>query len=389
MTADASADMPVRSNLPAKRAARRRSDDLRISTCSAVKNEGPFLVEWVAWMHHIGATDLHIFTNDCTDGSDLILERLDEMGYLRHLPNPSTIMDTTQHQWTMLDFFNVMPRVKRSDWVMSVDVDEFIVVKTGAGKIADLVERLPQAQAIVLNQLHFGGKGSMTYLPQQLVTEANRWCQHPGPEESKRRRGVKTLIRSDAPVTRIMNHSPRLAPSVASLWVDGSGVPIDFSVNEPGMKGMDARHAAYDLAQLNHYPLRNAETFLVKCARGKVNLAHVEIGTQYWRKHDFAEAEDLTIQPHIPALRERVADMLSDPELFSLHSASCAHHRARINELRADEKFAKVYDEVLKYHQDKVLKGKADIIEDKAEVESTPAADNVDKPGRRKGGTSG
>ncbi|MEO0944249.1 MAG: FkbM family methyltransferase, partial [Pseudomonadota bacterium] len=49
-----------------------------IPTC--MKNEGPYLLEWLAYHRSIGIQGYIVFTNDCTDGTDLMLDRLDEMG---------------------------------------------------------------------------------------------------------------------------------------------------------------------------------------------------------------------------------------------------------------------------------------------------------------------
>ncbi|MGB0799487.1 MAG: glycosyltransferase family 2 protein, partial [Planktomarina sp.] len=38
-----------------------------------MRNEGPFIVEWVAHMRHIGVADLLVYTNDCDDGTDVLL----------------------------------------------------------------------------------------------------------------------------------------------------------------------------------------------------------------------------------------------------------------------------------------------------------------------------
>jgi hypothetical protein len=38
-----------------------------------MKNEGPFILEWLAWHRAIGVQDFLIYTNDCTDGTDTFL----------------------------------------------------------------------------------------------------------------------------------------------------------------------------------------------------------------------------------------------------------------------------------------------------------------------------
>ena len=53
-----------------------------------VKNEGAFLMEWLAHHRAVGFTDFLVYSNDCSDGTDAMLDRLQAMGWLVHLPNP-------------------------------------------------------------------------------------------------------------------------------------------------------------------------------------------------------------------------------------------------------------------------------------------------------------
>ena len=41
--------------------------DLRITAVTCVKNEGPFLLEWIAFHRIIGVTDFLFYSNDCSD----------------------------------------------------------------------------------------------------------------------------------------------------------------------------------------------------------------------------------------------------------------------------------------------------------------------------------
>lgn len=337
---------------------------MRITTFSPVKNEGPFLVEWVAWMGLIGANDIHVFTNDCTDGSDLILERLDEMGRLRHLPNPSVVSGTDRHHWTVIDYLNAMPRTRRSDWVMNLDVDEFPVIHVGAGRLADLVEAVPGADCIALNQLNFGVGGALSYDPSRLVPETCLWSQAreetlPGAARP-RPRGVKTLVRGGAQVKRFANHSPLVdeADMDRVSWVDGSGRRLDRRARNARFKVAYGDEAAYGLAQVNHYALRNAESFLVKADRGRPNRAEAHLHLKYWKTYDWAEERNTAIVPHLPALRDRVADLLSDPELARLHAASVERHRARIGELLQRRFFARLHRSTVDWHRAEVLPGR-------------------------------
>jgi len=54
---------------------------------TTMKNEAPYILEWVA--HHlvIGFDHIVVLTNDCTDTTNAILTRLDALGYVTFQPN--------------------------------------------------------------------------------------------------------------------------------------------------------------------------------------------------------------------------------------------------------------------------------------------------------------
>ena len=58
---------------------------MRILAVTTLRNEAPFIVEWVAHMRAIGVTDLLVYTNDCDDGTDALLAVLAKHGALHHI----------------------------------------------------------------------------------------------------------------------------------------------------------------------------------------------------------------------------------------------------------------------------------------------------------------
>ena len=52
-----------------------------------MKNEGPYVLEWVAYHRAIGVDNFLIYTNGCADGTDEILTRLQELGHVQHRDN--------------------------------------------------------------------------------------------------------------------------------------------------------------------------------------------------------------------------------------------------------------------------------------------------------------
>ena len=64
-----------------------RSPHGRTTAVSMMKDEGPYVLEWVAHHLALGFTDLVVYTNDCSDGTDEMLLRLEALGLVHHRRN--------------------------------------------------------------------------------------------------------------------------------------------------------------------------------------------------------------------------------------------------------------------------------------------------------------
>ena len=103
---------------------------------TAMKNEGPFILEWAAYHLSIGVDRFLVYTNDCEDGSDAIWERLAALGYGAHERNDDIRARGVQK--TALMKADDHPLVAEAEWLGCLDVDEFINVKHGQGTLDDL-----------------------------------------------------------------------------------------------------------------------------------------------------------------------------------------------------------------------------------------------------------
>lgn len=338
---------------------------MRITAITPMKNEGPFILEWLAYHRLIGINDFICFTNDCADGTDLILERLDELGLVRHLPNPSCVTKGEGgHHWAAMAFVDAMARPRRSDWYISFDVDEFLCIHAGAGRLEDLFAAVPDADLIAVNQRNFGCSGRVAFKPDTPVI--GQFTRAMAPDNAAygwdRARGLKTLVRGRAPVARIGNHAPELAPGAQVAWVNGSGQRLPEALVSRQVKSLKAGMFGHDLVQLNHYAVRAMENFIVKTERGDANRPvedEVKYWRKYWNQYDDNLVEEPSIQRWLPAVEAEIARLLEDPELRDLHAGAIAWHRKAIARLRKAEPQATILRQIKGLHERKLTREQA------------------------------
>ncbi|WP_371170591.1 glycosyltransferase family 2 protein [Aliiroseovarius sp. 2305UL8-7] len=318
----------------------------RCAVVTTMKNEGPFILEWLAYHRAIGVDDFIVYTNDCTDGTDTMLDLLQSKGILQHRENPFRSNDL-KPQHAALQAAEDEALIKDATWVTCIDVDEFINIKTGDGTLNALFEAVPDANMISMTWRLFGNSDVHEY-HDKPVTEQFLRCAPELVRKPHQAWGFKTLFRNAGIFNKLGVHRPKgLRPQLWDQinWVNGSGKPMPRDMFRNGWRST-LRSYGYDLVQLNHYAVRSAESFLVKRDRGRVNHVDRDQGLAYWFRMNNNAEEDGSIQSRLQMMRSELDQLLDDPDIAMAHAYSVQCHRAKIAELRATEKYSGFYDDL-------------------------------------------
>src|SRR6185312_1098670 len=274
------------------------------------KNEGRFLLEWIAYHRLIGVADFLVYTNDCEDESPALLDRLQEMGHAAHMPNPLAPGEQAQNK--ALNRAAEHPLVKAADYVLQIDPDEFLCIKTGDGRIADLIATAPEADAICI-QMRFFGDSGFASMPDGLVIENLTRASF---EDFEPNANVKSIARNGDVFDKITaNHMPAFAPGKHPRMFNAGAkeIPLESRSN----KIPDAlRSMRY--AQLNHYAVRTFADYRAKKHRGTPAGNDAKLTMAYWHQRNRNDVEDRAILRHVPAAKALMAEWLADPVLARL-----------------------------------------------------------------------
>lgn len=308
---------------------------------TAMKNEGPFILEWVAYHLSIGFDRFLTYSNDCEDGTDLIWDRLAELGYGAHERNHDILPRGVQK--TALLRADGHPLTEEATWIACLDVDEFLNVKRGEGRLDDLFGSIPDADMIMLCWRRFGAAGIAGFRDAPVIEQFDRAAPEicPYPFHNY---GFKSLWRRGAGWARIGVHRP-LDPDPARVdqlrvfTADGTAAG---RYREKGI-WLTAETAGYAGAQLNHYSLRSAESFLVKCDRGLANARTSAPDLGYWAERNFNQVEDRSILRRLPEMRARLNRLKADQTLARLHEQSVVWHKTRARSLLTEAEPLKLF----------------------------------------------
>ncbi len=289
---------------------------------STMKNEGPYIVEWIAHYLNLGFDGFVLYSNDCSDGTNLILNRLDAMGIVEHYDNPiGPRMDPQRRAYSRA---NKTDTVKNADWALIVDADEFLNIHVGDGSLDALLKALPEGtDAVSLNWRLFGSGGAQHMDTAPVTERFTRACNVIKPENGLVW-GFKTLFRPKS-FDYFGVHRPRFLKKREitddmALWVNASGKPMGSQYFKTGWRS-NSRIVSYEFGQINHYAVKSREEFVLKKLRGTANSKDKSrIDLEYWGKYDLNAKEDHSIRSG--DLRGRIDSLLADTELRVLHEAS-------------------------------------------------------------------
>lgn len=301
---------------------------------SSMRDEGPYLLEFVAHHRAIGFDRILIASNDCRDGTDLLLDALDRAGAITHYRNVIEPGETPQH--AAYKAMRSRYGLDRADWLMVLDADEFLDVTSGDGKVQDLTAAAgADVDIIRLNAMTFGTVDDPLWHPGLVTEQFTRRlpAHHPwnGP--------VKTLTRGLARFRNIHNHSvvgyrgdsdlkvmrgdrsTYAVPPDSPLWSLLRRVPAD-----------DIRHGA---AHYNHYAVKSLASFMLRQGRGRgaapkgqVNDRHT---VEYFDRISQARISDRGFAGrHGAALRAEYRRLLSIPEIAAAQAETERRYGALI-----------------------------------------------------------
>ncbi|MCC6008736.1 MAG: glycosyltransferase family 2 protein [Rhodobacteraceae bacterium] len=329
---------------------------MRLLAITCMRDEGPFVLDWVAHHRALGVGRFLVFTNDCTDGTDAVLEALEPAGVV-HVPQ--TVAPDASPQWQALEAAFHHPETQAADWLLGIDCDEFVNLRPPVDDLPGLVAACPSGtRAIVLPWRLFGAGGRADFadapVPDLFVRAAPLPCRYPVAASF-----FKTLVATGPHLERLGVHRPRLAEGTA--WADGSGRVLDGRVAaRRGRINLWGLPPAHDLVQLNHYALRSAESFMIKRARGLPNRRGKPVDAAYWIERNLNAVEDTSIARHAAARAAERARLVALPGVAEAHAAAVAAHGAAFRRLMANEEEWRLYGRLL-LARDSVTPPEADL----------------------------
>ncbi|MBU8547284.1 MULTISPECIES: glycosyltransferase family 2 protein [Roseomonadaceae] len=229
---------------------------------SIMRNEGPYVLEFVAHYKLLGFSKIFIATNNNTDRSLEVFQCLADGGMIEYFLNEVPPLGNPQKSGYRLCLAAARSRASIF-YVYPVDADEFLYL-TEDIDISSYVSRFPDAHSISFNWRFYGSDGHKVR-PAGLVMENYHWRCSDSHRGSKT---LKTLSLHDSNLRGFGPHFPHHfdLSKVNSIYSDGQ--PINPENFRNGISHQNWTTSGHGLAILRHYGIKSLEEYAARKKRG-------------------------------------------------------------------------------------------------------------------------
>ena len=253
-------------------------DPAKLAIGAIFKNEGPYILEWIAYHRSIGIERIVIADNDSDDGSAELLRELDRRQIVSSFPYQGSPGVAPQ----LPAYAELLERYGHlSEWFAFFDAEQFLV-PTGSQPLGPVLEGLtddPSIGGIALNWAIYGSSARKTQGGGLVLERFQKRARNDAPMNLH----YKSIVRTAAVLGPAANpHHFNLRPGYRYVQADGS----DLASNPSRGLGLSTKTVWAPL-RINHYVVKSREEFFQrKQPRGRATR------TQEYRPDEFFEHHD-------------------------------------------------------------------------------------------------
>lgn len=253
-----------------------------LSITAIMKNEGPYLKEWLDYHILVGVEKFYLYDNESTDNTTEILKPYIKKGIVDYTYWPGKAQQ-------MIVYDDCLGKhAKDTKWMAIIDLDEFLV-SVNHTAIPEYLKTLPKNFAqLVIGWEQYGSSGHKTK-PDGLLIE--NYKRH-----AAKSWGVKSIV------------NPRLVYSITNPHVHKVA---GFTIDENGKKlgriiQTEKRNITTNKIRCNHYVTKSFEEYVARMNQGS---ATGQKSTEYrsvekFKMYDRNEIYDDIMDKYIPKLKK-------------------------------------------------------------------------------------
>jgi hypothetical protein len=222
-----------------------------IAVCAVIRNEAPYLLEWIAAHRAVGIEKFFLANNESDDGTAELLDALTAVGIVETFNFASRTDVPTQ----LAAYSDIVSRFgQRAEWLAFIDADEVIVPQSPLFSFENYLTGLNQTVGSVgLNWALYGSAGRLTPGDGTILDRFDRRA----PDSATVHHHYKSIVRTRA--LRSVGPNPHaflLRRGYSTLHADGHSL-VDHPTRGIGL----SEEVRWSPIRINHYVVKSLAEF--------------------------------------------------------------------------------------------------------------------------------
>lgn len=260
---------------------------------ATARNEGPYLLEWLAYHRAIGVQATFLYSNDNDDGSDRLLGALARAGAVHWMRSEVAAGGNAQGK-AYGHALGVRPDVLDYRWAAVIDIDEYLMFDPLLFRSAPEFLRVHEADpcdAIALNWVVHSSNGEARWRDGLIADRFPHLVSGVGAH-------IKTICRP----RQFIHSKPHHPLTFRGLPANFRAANLAPHLSVEGTKELSlSAHPTDELAWISHYFYKSSEEFLWKWSRNRGDHATLRHPTNAVLTADFVRNFMQQFEVRVPA----------------------------------------------------------------------------------------
>lgn len=254
-----------------------RLKDLVIAIGAIVKDEAPYILEWIAHHMILGVDKFIIADNSSTDGTKEMLAKLSHAGIIKLIHFHGQV----GHPPQMPAYSEILRNSEGIDWLGFIDADEFIITSPEI-KLKTLISNLSQNTkigAIAINWSVYGSSNQIHKTPGLVVERFKNRALQTFPVNKH----YKSLLRLRS-LNKVLSNPHYFELKPGQNYVHSNGVLVmDIAALGKGL----SQYVIWEPMRLNHYVIKSKDEFNLRSKKNSPRRLNYNIKNEaYFQDHD-------------------------------------------------------------------------------------------------------
>ena len=253
-----------------------------LAIAAIMKNEGPYLKEWLDYHILVGVDKFYLYDNESTDDTVDVLKPYIEQGIVEYTFFPGSVRQIPAYNDC------IAKHEKDVRWLAMIDLDEFLVPVQNK-TLPEFLKTLPFFGQLIVTWVVYGSSYKQKKEP-GLVME--RFKRH-----TDKMWGVKSIV------------NPRLVVQIKNPHThDVAGFTIDENGKKLGHLDQTHNPPTCNKIRINHYATKSYEEMIERCSQGDACVANLQSShkadaQKRFEKRDRNEIYDDIMDKYIDVLK--------------------------------------------------------------------------------------